>query len=146
MHINRCTSSIDQSSLSRYKELQKIEAAKKGLLNDYSHKMISSISCLQDKSSEVVVSNIQINSRGLYSSNTNAIYDTPSFRTSCSKSSESNPKNPQKGSIFSWETITHRRWWLLMRHNLQLQSLILLFLKVYLTIYLRKIGSRSFLR
>ena len=51
MHIKRCTSSIDQAHISRYKELQKIKAAKKGLLNDYSQKIISSISRLQDKSS-----------------------------------------------------------------------------------------------
>ena len=54
IHIKRYTTSIDQYYLSRYKELQKIKAAKKGLLNDYSQKMISSISRLQDKSSEVV--------------------------------------------------------------------------------------------
>ena len=51
MHIKRCRSSIDQAYLSRYKELQKIKAPKKGLLNGYSQKMISSISFLQDKSS-----------------------------------------------------------------------------------------------
>ena len=67
MHIKIFTASIDQDYLSRYKELQKIKAANKGLLNDYSQKMISSISRLQDKSSEVVESNIQRKSRGLYS-------------------------------------------------------------------------------
>ena len=51
MHIKRCIASIDKSYLSRYKELQKIKAAKKCLLNDYSQKMISSISRLQEKSS-----------------------------------------------------------------------------------------------
>ena len=61
MHIKRRKASMDQSHLSRYKELQQIKAAKKGLLNDYSHKMISSVSRLQDKSSEVVESNIQRN-------------------------------------------------------------------------------------
>ena len=66
MHINICKASIDQAYLSRYKELQKIKDAKKGLLNDYSQKMISSISRLQDKSSEVVESKIQRNSRGMY--------------------------------------------------------------------------------
>ena len=75
MHIKRCTASIDQDHISRYKELQQIKAAKKGLLNDYSQKMISSISRLQDKSLEVVESNIQLNSRGLFLSNTTAIYD-----------------------------------------------------------------------
>ena len=65
MHIKRCTASIDQAHLSRYKELHKIKATKKGLLNDYSQKMISSISRLQDKSSEFFESNIQRNSRGL---------------------------------------------------------------------------------
>ena len=49
MHIKRCTDSIYQAHISRYNELQKIKAAKKGLLNDYSQKMISSISSLQDK-------------------------------------------------------------------------------------------------
>ena len=51
MHIKRCTASIDQAHISRYKELQQTKAAKKGLLNDYSQKMISSVSRLQDKSS-----------------------------------------------------------------------------------------------
>ena len=51
MHINRCTASIDQAYLPRYKELQQIKAANKGLLNDYSQKIISSILHLQDKSS-----------------------------------------------------------------------------------------------
>ena len=100
MHINRCTASIDQDYLSRYKELQKIKAAKKGLLNDYSQKMISSISRLKDKSSEVVDSSIQRRSRGLYSADNTAIYDTSSFSTSCSKFPDSNPLTPQKGSFF----------------------------------------------
>ena len=43
VHIKRYTASIYQAYLSRYKELQQIKAAKKGLLNDYSQKMISSI-------------------------------------------------------------------------------------------------------
>ena len=62
--------------------------------------MIYSISRLQDKSSEVVASNIQRNSRDMYSSNTTAIYDTSSFSIRCSKSPESNPTTLQKGSIF----------------------------------------------
>ena len=53
MHIKRCTASIDQD-LSRCKDLHKIKATKKGLLNDYSQKMISYISRLQDKLSEFV--------------------------------------------------------------------------------------------
>ena len=48
---------------------------------------------------DVVESNIQRNSRGLYSSNTTAIYDTSSFSTSCRKSPERNSKTPQKGPI-----------------------------------------------
>ena len=54
MHIKICTASIYQAYLSRYKELQQIKASKKGLLNDYSQKIISSVSRLQDNSSEVV--------------------------------------------------------------------------------------------
>ena len=38
MHINRCTASIYQAYLAIYKELQKIKAAKKVLLNYYSQK------------------------------------------------------------------------------------------------------------
>ena len=79
MHIKWCTASIDQARLSIYKELHQIKATNKGLLNDYSQKMISSISRLQDKSSEVVESNIQRNSRGMYLSNTTAIYDSSSI-------------------------------------------------------------------
>ena len=109
MHINRCRDSIGQDYLSIYKELQKIKAAKKFLLNDYSQKMISSISRLQDKSSEVVGSNIQRNSRGMYSSDITATSDTSSFSTICSTSHDSNQITPQKGSIFLWVTITHRK-------------------------------------
>ena len=100
MHIKIWTASIDEAYLSRYKELHKIKAAKKGLLKNYLQKMISSISRLQDKSSEVVESNIQRNSRGMYSSNITEISDTLYFSTSWIKSPESNPKTPQKGSIF----------------------------------------------
>ena len=100
MHIDRCMASIDQSHLSRYKVLQTIKAAKKGLLNDYLHKMISSISRLQDKSSYVVQSNIQRNSRGMYSSNLTAAYDTSSFSTICSIQPENNQITTKKGSIF----------------------------------------------
>ena len=64
-------------------------------------KMISFISRFQDKSSEVVESNIQRNPRGIYSSNINAICDTSSFRTSCIKLPDSNPKTPQKVSFFN---------------------------------------------
>ena len=109
MHIKRCTASIDQAHISRYKELQKIKAAKKGLLNDYSHKMISSISSLQYKSSEVVESNIQRNSRCLFLSKTNAIYDSSSISKNFSQYPEMNQTSSQRGSIFSWETTTHRR-------------------------------------
>ena len=109
MHIKRCTDSIDQANISRYKDLQQIKAANKGLLNHYSQKMISSISRLQDKSSEVVESNIQRNSRCLYLSNTTAVYDSYSIRKSFSQSPDSNQTTPQKCSIFSQETTTHRR-------------------------------------
>ena len=62
IHIKRFTASIYQAYSSRYKEIQKIKAAKKGLINDDSQKMISSISRLQDKLSEVIESSIQRNS------------------------------------------------------------------------------------
>ena len=62
--------------------------------------MICSISRLQDKSSEVVESNIQRNSRGLFLSNTTAIYDSSSISRSFSQSPESNQTPPQKGSMF----------------------------------------------
>ena len=100
MHIKRCTASIDQAHKSKYKDLQQIKAAKEGLLNDYSLKIISSVLIWQDKSSEVVESNIQSNSRGLYLLNTNAIYDSSSIIKSFSQSPESNQTTPQKGSMF----------------------------------------------
>ena len=62
--------------------------------------MISSISRLQDKSSEVVESNIPRNSRGLFLSNTTAIYDSSSINKSFIQSPKSNQKTPQNGSIF----------------------------------------------
>ena len=99
IHIKRYTASTDQAYISRYKELQQIKAAKKGLINDYSQKMISPISRLQDKSSEVVESNTQRNSRGMYLSSTTAIYDSSSIIKSFSQSPESNQTTPQKGMV-----------------------------------------------
>ena len=49
IHIKICPYLIDQYYISRYKELQKTKAAKKGLINDYPQKIISSILRLQDK-------------------------------------------------------------------------------------------------
>ena len=62
--------------------------------------MISSVSRLQDKSSEIVESNIQCSSRGMSSSNITAISDTSSYSTSYSTSPESNQIITQKCSIF----------------------------------------------
>ena len=67
MHIKICTAPIDKSNLLRNKNLHQIKAAKKGLLNNYSPKMVSSISSLQDKSSESVESNNHNHSRAMYS-------------------------------------------------------------------------------
>ena len=72
LHINSCFSDIDQSHLSIYKNIQLIKSSKRIIINDYLQKSISSVSRLQDKSSEVVDSNIQINYRGMYSSNLTA--------------------------------------------------------------------------
>ena len=65
MHINDRESfaPICQYHLSRYKDPKIIKAVNKGIINNYLYKMISSISRLKDKSSEVVESNIQRNSR-----------------------------------------------------------------------------------
>ena len=100
MLIERYTASIYQARILRYKELQQIKSAKKGLLNDYIQKTIYSISRLQDKSSEVVESNIQHNSRGLFLSNTTAIYDSSSISKRFSQSPENNQTSSQRGSIF----------------------------------------------
>ena len=121
MHIMRFTASIDQAYLSRYKDLQQIKAAKKGLLNSCSREIISSISRLQDMSSEVVESNIQRNSRDMYSSNITAISDSSPFSRSCNKSSENNPTNPQKGSnVFMGDNNTQN----MMNSNDLLQLLL----------------------
>ena len=63
-------------------------------------KMISSISLLQDKSSEFLESNILRNSRGISLSNITATSDTSFFSTSCTISPDNNQINPQKVSIF----------------------------------------------
>ena len=70
--------------------------------------MISSISILEDKSPEVVESSIQRNSKGMYSSNITATYDTSYFITICSKSPEINPTTPQKGSFFMGDNNTQK--------------------------------------
>ena len=62
--------------------------------------MISSISRLQDKSSEVVEFNIQSNSRGMFLSDNTAIYDSSSTIKRFSQSPESNQTISKRGSIF----------------------------------------------
>ena len=62
--------------------------------------MISSVSRLQDKSSEVVESNIQRNSRGLFLSNTTAVYDSSSISKIFSQYPEINQTISQRCSIF----------------------------------------------
>ena len=100
MHIKICMDSIYQDNLSRYKELKLIKDDNRGLLNDYSQKMIYSISRLQDKSSKIVESNIQHKSKVLSSSNLTVTSDTSPFITNCSTPSENNKITPKKGSIF----------------------------------------------
>ena len=67
MYIRIFFHAIEQAHISIYKDLQLIKYAKRGLINSYLHKMISSISPLQDDSSEVVELNIKRNSRGMSS-------------------------------------------------------------------------------
>ena len=90
---------IDEAHLSRYKYLDHFKAAKKGLINDYLHKVIYSISHLQDKSYEFIESNIHRKSSALSLPNVNSISDTSSINTSSSTSSENNKINHQNGSI-----------------------------------------------
>ena len=104
MHIKIRRDSTNQAHLLRYKDLHQIKSSDKGLLNEYkkrissnaNRKWISSISHLQDRSSEFVESNIQRNSRGMSSSNIAATYDASSFSssyiTSPSKQSSSSQK------------------------------------------------------
>ena len=98
-----------QSHLSIYKELQLIKSTKKGLLKDYSQKIISSISHLQDKSSEVL-SQIFSVTPGVcphkillqhlihHLSEQDIEHHLRSIRQLL-----------KKVQFFSWETITHRR-------------------------------------
>ena len=92
------------------------KSAKKGLINDYSYRVISSISCLQDTSSEVIKSNIQFNSISMYLSNLTTMSDIYSFGTGPSTSSNSNQINHQKGSIFIGDNNFKKN--ILMRHIL----------------------------
>ena len=50
MHINNFVSDIDKSKLSRCKDPQYYKATKKGLVNEYLHKTIYSIYCLNENS------------------------------------------------------------------------------------------------
>ena len=76
MHINRFRYPIDKKHLSWYKYLQLIKSDNNSLIDDYSHKIISSVLRLQDNSWEAVESNIERNSRSMSSSNINATYYT----------------------------------------------------------------------
>ena len=144
MRINRWLTAIDQACLSEYKDLYIINSDKKGVINDYFHKMIYSIARLQGKSSEVVRSNIQCNYRGVFSSNITTTSGISSFRTIFSTTSYSNKINHQKGS-FLFVITTHRKQWFLMRHSLQYQFPVLSFLRFFLFIYLKKTRFRKVL-
>ena len=54
MPMKSCFEDIDKYHIPIYKYLNNLKAAKKGIINDYLHKVISPISCLKDKSSEVI--------------------------------------------------------------------------------------------
>ena len=90
MHLKSCFNAINKAHLSRYKYLQNFKSAKNGLVNNHSHKMISSISRLHYKSSEAVNSKIQRNSRGMSLSNLTAMSDISSFGTGSITSSNCN--------------------------------------------------------
>ena len=113
------------------------KSAKKGLINDYSYRVISSISCLQDTSSEVIKSNIQFNSISMYLSNLTTMSDIYSFGTGPSTSSNSNQINHQKGSIFIGDNNFKKN--ILMRHILQQKLLILSYMRVLLLIFLKNL-------
>ena len=100
MHIKCCFGVIDKYHLSINLKLQHFKAAKKGPINDYYQKMISSISCSQGKISEVIKFNIQRNYRGIFLSNLNLMSGTYSFITGSSTSSYSNKYISSKGSTF----------------------------------------------
>ena len=71
--------------------------------------MITFISGLQYKSSEVVELNIQSKSRGMSSPNITSTSNTSSYNTSYNISTESNQINPQKCSIvFMSDHNTHK--------------------------------------
>ena len=110
MHIKRYTASIDQSHISRYKELQKIKAAKKGILNDYSQKMISSISRLQKKSHQKLLSIIFSVTQEVCSYQILLQYIIHPLSAKVLSNLVREIKQVlKKVQFFSWETTTHRR-------------------------------------
>ena len=96
MHINSCDYAIDKSNLSIYKYLLYFIANKNGIINDDLHKVISSISRLEDKAYEVIKSNIQCNSRDISLSNVTATSYISSFIPRSGTSADINQTNHQK--------------------------------------------------
>ena len=142
MHIKRCKASIDQAHLSRYKKLQKIKAAKKDLLKYYSQKLSLSHHAYRTSHQKLLSQIFSVN-QGICTYQILLQYMIhPLSAKVLANLLKATKQLLKKVQYFSRETITHRRWWLLMRLALQLQLLISLFLKVYLSIYLRNLGSR----
>ena len=64
-HINSCFTAIEKYHPTRYQQLQNFKYVKKGVIKDYPGKTDSTISHLQNKSSEVIESSIHRSSQRL---------------------------------------------------------------------------------
>ena len=119
MHINRYGYSIDKARLSRYKDLQIIKSAKKGLLNDYSqkwslpyhtyrisyHKFLSQIFSVTPG---VIPHKISLQHLMHHPSAQDIAHHLTTTKSLI-----------KKVQFLLWVTITHTKLWLPMRHALQ---------------------------
>ena len=111
MHTKSCFSTIGNSHLTRYQQLQDFKASRKGVIKDYSKIITSSISHLHNKSSAIIYSRIQRSYKIISSCDLTKISDISSSRTFSDTTAESNTTTHPKGSfIFGmdinyWESI-----------------------------------------
>ena len=99
MNIKSFFSVIDKHHLYRFKDLGKYKYVKKTVISDHSHKVNSSISRLQDKSSEVIENGIHNNSRIRHLSNPTTKSDSSLFIAIYSTPPNIKPTSNQQGSM-----------------------------------------------
>ena len=99
VHIKRCYEYMEKSHITRYQELQHFKSSQKGVIHHYSEKIKASISSLNNKSSDVIISTIYRSYKIITSSNDTNIFGMSSFISASNIRTESKSRRNSKCSL-----------------------------------------------